>query len=170
MAQHSLEIRSAGEQDKTELESLIADCYSAVYPGWYDEEVLMEAMPQMLRVDPRLLASGHYFIASFDKQVAGCGGWSAGAPWRDASEGGAGHIRHFATHPDFMGKGVGGTILEHCVSEARAQGLARLQCFSSLPAESFYARHGFAKVDEVNVMLGGSVAFPAVLMERSLSA
>jgi N-acetylglutamate synthase-like GNAT family acetyltransferase len=169
MTQHSLEIRPAGEADKPELESLIAECYAAVYPGWYDEEMLSEAMPQMLRIDARLLASGHYFVASFDKQVAGCGGWSAGAPGSEQGNTSA-HIRHFATHPHFMGKGVGGTILEHCVSEAQAQGLARLQCFSSLPAESFYARHGFAKIDEVNVMLGGRVAFPAVLMERALLA
>jgi N-acetylglutamate synthase-like GNAT family acetyltransferase len=170
MVQHSLEIRPAGEADKDELESLIADCYATVYPGWYDEDVLLEAMPQMLRIDPRLLASGHYFVASFDNHVAGCGGWSAGAPGPGNDKATSAHIRHFATHPDFMGKGIGGTILEHCVSKAKSRGLARLQCFSSLPAESFYARHGFAKVDEVNVMLGGSVAFPAVLMERALSA
>jgi GNAT superfamily N-acetyltransferase len=170
MAQHSLEIRPAGEADKPDLESLIAECYAAVYPGWYDEEVLSEAMPQMLRIDPRLLASGHYFVAMFDKQVAGCGGWSSGAPMHDNGVAASAHIRHFATHPDFMGKGVGGAILEHCVSQARSRGIARLQCFSSLPAQSFYARHGFATVEEVNVMLGGSVAFPAVLMERALPA
>ena len=165
MAQHSLDIRPAEISDRPVLVQLIADCYAAVYPGWYDADVLSEAMPAMLRIDPALLASGRYFVADFDKRLAGCGGWSAGAPGKET---GAGHIRHFATHPDFMGKGVGGTILEHCVAEARTNGMARLQCFSSLPAESFYARHGFARLDEVNVMLGESVPFPAVLMERGL--
>ena len=167
MAQHTLEIRPAEISDRPVLEQLIADCYAAVYPGWYEADVLSEAMPAMLRIDPALLASGRYFVADFDKKLAGCGGWSAGAPGREKSDG-AGHIRHFATHPDLMGKGVGGTILEHCVSDAKAKGMARLQCFSSLPAESFYARHGFEKLDEVNVMLGESVSFPAVLMQRGL--
>ena len=168
MAQHSLEIRPADISDRVVLEQLIAECYATVYPNWYDAELLDDALPAMLRIDPALLASGRYFVANFDSHVAGCGGWSAGAPGRERSDG-AGHIRHFATHPDFMGKGVGGTVLEHCVADAKVNGMARLQCFSSLPAESFYARHGFEKLNEVNVMLGESVSFPAVLMQRGLA-
>jgi GNAT superfamily N-acetyltransferase len=164
----SLTIRPASESDRAILEDLIADCYGTVYPGWYEEETLEEALPAMLRIDPALLASGRYLIARRGNVIAGCGGWSAAAPGHAANELASGHIRHFATRPDMMGKGVGGSILEHCISEAAASGLAALKCFSSLAAESFYARHGFAKLDNVNVMLGSGVYFPAVLMERGL--
>ncbi len=169
MGQTDLTIRPADEADRQLLEGLIADCYATVYPGWYDNELLGDALPAMLKIDPKLIASGRYFVAEVENKIAGCGGWSAGAPGKEVSEQSVGHIRHFATDPQLMGKGVGGAILEHCVKEAAGSGLAKLKCFSSLPAEGFYARHGFAKIDQVNVMLGESVYFPAVLMEKRLA-
>jgi GNAT superfamily N-acetyltransferase len=168
MGREDLTMRAADDADRASLEALIAECYSAVYPGWYDEDVLGGAMPAMLRIDPALLVSGRYFAAWFGGALAGCGGWSASAPGNTASVEKTAHIRHFATHPDFMGKGVGGAILDRCVSEASFAGMASLRCFSSLPAEGFYARHGFHKLDSVNVMLSDGAYFPAVLMERGL--
>ncbi|MCB1383090.1 MAG: GNAT family N-acetyltransferase [Notoacmeibacter sp.] len=161
-------IRPAGEADRSLLEDLIADCYATVYPGWYDAEVLENALPAMLRIDPALLSSGRYLVAFAGSVAAGCGGWSVATPGTGALSSGTGHIRHFATRPGMMGKGVGGAILERCVAEARAAGVSRLQCFSSLAAEGFYARHGFAKQQDVTVMIG-EAAFPAVLMERLLA-
>ncbi len=160
-------VRVATAGDREELEALIDLCYSVIYPGWYEEELLNEALPAMLRIDPRLLASGHYFRASLDGKLAGCGGWSQSAPGGEQT-GKGGHIRHFATHPDFMRKGVGSAILERCIAEARAEGLQKLQCFSSLPGEPFYARHGFATIEEVTIMMGEGAAFPALLMEREV--
>lgn len=169
MGRAELTIRAAGEADRPVLEALIAECYATVYPGWYDNELLDDALPAMLKIDPKLIASGRYFVAEVGDQVAGCGGWSAGAPGKETSEQATGHIRHFATSTDHMGKGVGGAILDHCVKEAAHSGLAKLKCFSSLPAEGFYSRHGFSSINKVNVMLGETVYFPAVLMERQLS-
>ncbi len=168
MGREDLTMRAADGGDRAALERLIGDCYSAVYPGWYGKDVLGLAMPAMLHIDPVLLSSGRYFAASFGGALAGCGGWSANAPGNSASTEKTAHIRHFATHPDFMGKGVGGAILDRCISEASNTGMAQLRCFSSLPAEGFYARHGFQKLDSVNVMLSDGVHFPAVLMERGL--
>ncbi len=164
----TLTIRPAAESDRAVLEDLIADCYATVYPGWYEEETLEEALPAMLRIDPALLNSGRYMLARVGNVIAGCGGWSASSPVPTTTEPAIGHIRHFATRPDAMGKGIGGAILERCIAEAAASGMARLKCFSSLAAEGFYARHGFVKLDNVNVMLGSGAYFPAVLMERRL--
>lgn len=169
MGREDLTTRAALDGDRPVLEKLIGDCYSTVYPGWYDDDVLGDALPAMLRIDPALLKSGHYFVASFGGAVAGCGGWSTKAPGNGSSGDKTGHIRHFATHPDFMGKGIGGAILDRCINEASHTGMAKLRCFSSLPAEGFYARHGFAKLDSVNVMLSDGAYFPAVLMERELA-
>lgn len=162
-------IRPATLADRPALEELIAACYTAVYPGWYDSDVLDEALPQMLRVDPKLLDSGRYHAAIADGELAGCGGWSLFAPGHEAGAASVGHIRHFATRPDRMRTGVGGAILGRCVDEAQAAGVAELQCFSSLPGEPFYARHGFQRVDTATIMLGESVPFSAVLMRRMLS-
>ena len=164
----TLVVRPASEADRAVLEGLIADCYATVYPGWYEEDTLSEALPAMLKIDVRLLASGRYFLARAGNVVAGCGGWSANAPGATPNSEFTGHIRHFATRPEAMGKGIGGAILERCVAEAAASGMQKLKCFSSLAAEGFYARHGFTKIDTVSVMLGSGAYFPAVLMERAL--
>lgn len=54
------------------------------------------------------------------------------------------------------------------MADAKKAGVGKLQCFSSLPGEAFYARHGFQRVDDVTIMLGDSVPFSAVLMRAEL--
>lgn len=156
-----LSVRVATEADRDQLEQLISDCYSEVYPNWYDDEVIDAAKHSMLRVDANLLASGRYMAAEKGGKLAGCGGWSIASP-------GTGQIRHFATHPDFMRQGVGAAILNACFDAAAKEGVKTLQCFSSTAAEEFYARHGFERKQDVSIMLDGRVAFPAVLMEKTL--
>lgn len=156
-------VRLATEADRKKLEQLISDCYEEIYPNWYGEEVVYSALTHMLRIDPQLLQSGRYFAAEIEGELAGCGGWSPAS-----GEAPVGQIRHFATHPKFMRRGVGSAILDRCVAAAEADGITVLQCFSSLAGEPFYAGHGFEKVQDVSVMLGGDEPFPAVLMERKL--
>lgn len=163
-----LTIKPATEANRDELEQLISVCYSEVYPGWYEEDVLIDALPAMLRVDAKLLESGRYLSAYKGKKLAGCGGWSTMEPGSGNMQSGIGHIRHFATHPDFMRQGVGSAILNACITAATEEGLERLQCFSSLAAEDFYNRHGFEPKQEVTIMLGENIPFPAILMERQL--
>jgi GNAT superfamily N-acetyltransferase len=170
MANADLTIRAAEDSDRATLEALIAECYASVYPGWYDEETLGEALPAMLCIDPALLSSGRYLLALLDDELAGCGGWSFGAPKSGDVSDATGHVRHFATRTDMMGRGVGGAILDRCVAEASQAGMSKLRCFSSLPAERFYERHGFSKLGDVSVMLSEGVHFPAVQMERGLLA
>lgn len=164
----SISVRPAGPDDRDALESLIGDCYGAVYPGWYDEDTLSDALPAMLRIDPALLESGRYFAAHIGGRLAGCGGWSLATPGSGALEQATGHIRHFATDPALMRSGVGSAIIDRCMHEARQAGVKTLKCFSSLAAEQFYARHGFERIDAVNIMLGDGIPFPAVLMEKKL--
>ena len=164
----TITIRQAGECDREALEALIANCYMHIYPDWYDEDTLEEAMPIMLRIDPALLASGNYLAAHVGGELAGCGGWSKAAPGSTPNEVATGHIRHFATRPGLMRQGVGRTIIRACIDAAREAGLEKLKCFSSLPAERFYARSGFKRIAEVTVMLGESAPLATVLMEMEL--
>ena len=124
MGTENLHIRPARDGDRATLERLIAECYGTVYPGWYDEDVLGDAMPAMLRIDPALLASGRYFVATLGDAIAGCGGWSTNSPGSSEVIDKTGHIRHFATLPDLMGKGIGGAIIERCIAEAAQTGHA----------------------------------------------
>jgi hypothetical protein len=45
MGREDLTMRAAADNDRAALEKLIGDCYSAVYPGWYGEDVLGSAPP-----------------------------------------------------------------------------------------------------------------------------
>jgi len=78
------------------------------------------------------------------------------------------HIRHFATHPDWTGRGAGRAIFERCEAEARAAGFTRFTCYSSRNGEPFYAALGFRRVREIEVPMGPELRFPSVLMVREI--
>ena len=79
------------------------------------------------------------------------------------------HIRHFAMHPDWTRQGIGSALLAHCISYARSFGIRKLNCFSSLNAEPFYRAAGFETVRPMDLGLGPSLAFPAVLMRIQIA-
>lgn len=166
MSEPGILLRAATPADAQAVGDVLAASYSTLYRGWYRDEVLATALPAMTRARPELLASGKYFIVERQGRVASCGGWSLGAP-AGGGQPGRGHIRHFATHPDHLGKGCAGAIISRCLDEARAEGLAGMECLSSLTAEAFYARHGFDAVAPTSVTVGGA-SFACILMRRAL--
>jgi len=147
------------------LSTLIAASYARLYAGWYTTEVLAEALPRISRANPRLLESGSYFVAEEDGQAVGCGGWSVEAPGNRPATPGTGHIRHVAVHPDHLRKGIGRAIMQRVFETSEASGITRLECLSSLQAEAFYRRLGFAKKGTVDIPFG-TVTFVSVDMER----
>jgi GNAT superfamily N-acetyltransferase len=81
---------------------------------------------------------------------------------------GVGHLRHFATHPDFTRRGVGRLIYNRCVEAAKSAGVIRLQAYSSLSAVAFYSSVGLQLIRTFDLPLGGGINLPAVLMEGEL--
>ena len=143
--------------------------YGRLMAGGYDQDLLDKLLPIIARANPRLLASGAYYLTvSPDGEVIGAGGWSRERPGSGAIETGLGHIRHFATHPDWVGQGVGRALFERCMDEARAAGISRLECYSSLNAVDFYCRLGFLVIRAIDIPMGGDLVMPAVLMEQRL--
>ena len=121
----------------------------------------------MVRANPALLRCGTYYLAQGPEEAAvGCGGWTferpgaAGEP-RDRS---LGHIRHFATHPNWLRHGVGRALFARCATEARAAGVRRFECYSSLVGEPFYGALGFVAVESITLDIGPGIAFPSVRM------
>lgn len=100
--------------------------------------------------------------------MIGCGGWTRERPGKGDLEHGLGHIRHFATHPDWLGRDVGRSIYDLCEQKARSTGILRFECYSSLNAVGFYATLGFVPVRRVNVPLGPDLALPGILMRRTI--
>ncbi|MGH8218307.1 MAG: GNAT family N-acetyltransferase [Steroidobacteraceae bacterium] len=108
----------------------------------------------------RLLASE----AESGGALLGCGGWTFGAPDTGQVIAGEAHIRHFATHPDWGRRGIGTSLLDRCVSDARSAGVRKIHCVSTLNAEPFYLAAGFETVGPINVPMGPTLKFPGVLM------
>lgn len=164
----AIAIRVALPGDHDLVTSILVAAYAKLDDGSYDRGRLTDALPLMSSANPRLLASGTYFVAMSDGEPAGCGGWTLEAPGTGAVEPGTGHIRHFATHPDHLRKGVAQALLRRCLDDARAAGVTRMKSQSTLPAQKFYASAGFSKVRDIEVAMSPAAVLPAVEMELQL--
>ncbi len=163
-----ISIRPAMADDQESLSTLLAASYAGLKDS-YDPHGFDAALPYMARANPRLLASGTYYVAEIDGVAAGCGGWSVEKPGNGEIIAGVGHIRHFATHPVHVRKGVARRLLQHCLAEARDAGISTMMCQSTLPAEPFYRSAGFRQVDKIEVEMG-TLALPAIEMRIDLTA
>jgi predicted N-acetyltransferase YhbS len=160
-------LRSTTANDSSAVSAILNASYSRFYRGWYRDDLLERALPAMTRANPRLLSSGTYYVAETGGRTVSCGGWSR-AKVDGATTPGLAHIRHFATHPDYVRRGVAGAILKRCIAEAAAAGFAEIEALSSLPAEAFYAGHGFRTLAAVHVPMAGA-AFACMLMRLRLA-
>ena len=161
-------VRVATSDDLDLLSGLIAASYATLDDGSYDRGNLAAAMPAISKANPKLLASGTYFVAEIDGEPAGCGGWTFDKPGSGEVVDGVAHIRHFATHPDHLRKGVAKALLERCLADATAAGARLMKSQSTLPAERFYAGAGFRRVRPIEVEAGPGVMLPAIEMQREL--
>lgn len=164
----TIAIRVATPDDIDRLERVIVASYATLDDGSYDRERLAAAMPAISRANPDLLASGTYFVAEIDGEPAGCGGWTKVKPGGGEPVEGVAHIRHFATHPAHLRKGVARALLDRCLREATAAGVRLMKSQSTLPAEQFYAAAGFRRVGLIEVETARGVTLPVVEMERDL--
>lgn len=172
-------IRQAVLADKPEVSALLGASYAGLMAASYAPGVLAAALPIITVAQDDLLASRTYFVAvgepdscaSESGAVVGCGGWTPERPGQGAIRTeGVGHIRHFATDPAWIGRGVGRAIMAASIESARRSGVRRLDVLSSLNAEAFYAALGFLTRGPRVVMLAGVVPFPSVDMSRTIEA
>jgi GNAT superfamily N-acetyltransferase len=163
-------IRIARPSDSEAVSALLAASYSNLLTACYDSDTLNRALPFMTRANPALLRSGTYYVAERGPgNLVGCGGWTTARPGSGEIIEGEAHIRHFATHPEWVGRGVGSSLLARCFSDARTLGIRKLHCFSTLNAERFYRASGFETIGPIGVPMGRSLIFPSVLMSRKLA-
>lgn len=165
-----MNIRRAEQDDVGAIETVLAASYSHFFADAYDEAILAAALPIMVGANPDLLASGRFYLATArDSEVVGCGGWSAAVPGKGEVKARTGHIRHFATHPDWCGRGVGRMIYARCEEQALDHGIRQFICWSSVNAQPFYAALGFVPVWRREVLLRGTVPFLAMEMTRIIA-
>lgn len=160
-----MHVRGADPRDGTAVDRLLERSYPALMADSYGETVLAAALPLMTRSNPRLLGSGTYYVAERAGRIVGCGGWTLEHPGTAEIVPGVAHLRHFATDPAFTRQGVGRAIFRRCAAAAVEARAERFQVYSSFNAEAFYRSLGLAPVGRVDIPLGPTVSFPAVLME-----
>ncbi len=135
----------------------------------YSQTVLDKALPLMTKANPSLLRSGTFYVAETeDGQIIACGGWTPDNPADGQIAHGKAHVRHFATHPNWLKRGYARAIFERCRHDAVAKGITEFECFASLNAEGFYAAMGFEPIEHVQVPMAPDVELPTVLMRRKL--
>ena len=164
----SVSIRVATPEDEAALTALITASYLMLDDGRYDSAQLARALEPMSKANPKLLASGTYFVAEVNGVAGACGGWTFDKPGSGELVDGVAHIRHFATHPDFVRRGLARMLIERCLAEARGQGVRLMKTQSTFLGERFYASAGFTRVAPVDVEMGPGIILPAIEMELPL--
>jgi N-acetylglutamate synthase-like GNAT family acetyltransferase len=163
-------IRTARPTDTDAVSTLLETSYSHLLAASYDSNILRIALPYMIKANPTLLASGTYYVAEAEPGfLVGCGGWTTAKPGSGEMTEAEAHIRHFAIHPEWVRRGVGTSLLARCIRDARPLGIRKLHCFSTLNAEPFYRASGFETIGPIDVPMGPTVTFPAVLMKRKIA-
>jgi len=161
-------IRSATDQDIPAVDALLGRAYPRLLKADYPPSALVLALPLISRAQPQLVTCGTYYLVEKGGDLLGAGGWTANPPGQGQLTRGVGHIRHVVTDDRAVRRGVGRALMLHIIADAKANGLRRLSCLSTLTAVPFYAAMGFDTIGPVTIPLGAAIDFDAVEMERML--
>jgi len=160
-------VRVATPNDADAVGSVLRASYPSLMAPGYPADLLARAVPLMARAHPALLRCGTYYLAQGPEGAeVGCGGWTLERPGAagEPLDRSLGHLRHFATHPSWLRHGVGRALFARCAAEARAAGVRRFECYSSLVGEPFYGALGFVAVEPITLEIGPGIVFPSVRM------
>ena len=168
MTEPMLTVRVATPGDADGVTAVLEASYGKLLAAHYSAALLDQALPLMSKANPALLGSGKYFVAEANNVgIIGCGGWSLERPGTTEVVGGLAHVRHFATHPRWISRGVAKAILTRCIHVAAAHGIHTMEAYATLAAVEFYRKLGFAVVAPIDVVMAPGVSLPSVVMRRS---
>ena len=163
----TLSLRPAQPADAANVTALLEHSYPVLLAPDYPAETLTAVLPAITRARPSLLAGQTYFLLEEKGALRAAGGWSDTDPWGGTCAPGTAHIRHVVTAPEHVRRGLGRRLMAGVCADARAQGITRFECYSTLTARDFYTRCGFEEVSAVVMTLARGVQFPAVHMRRT---
>jgi len=135
----------------------------------------------IMGLDTRLIDDGTYFVIESEGRLAGCGGWSRRATLfgGDHSDGRndelldptrlAARIRAMYTHPDFVRRGVGRSILARCEGEAVSHGFRRLELAATMAGIPLYRACGYSEVAYFLAETPSGVRVPLARMTKLLT-
>ena len=162
-------IEIASKEHENDINNVLKASFSSLLSSKYDDISLTTILPRLITVNPILLECGTYYIArNPNGDVVGCGGWTHERPGTKDKENGIAHVRHFATHPEYIGCGVGHALFQKCAAEAQKENVETFECYSTLNAEIFYKSIGFHSVNTFDLEMGDGLTMPAILMRANL--
>jgi GNAT superfamily N-acetyltransferase len=165
----AITLRQAIRADIAGIDALLARAYPRLLKADYPPSLLVLAIPRIARAQPALVTCGTYHVAcDAEGRILAAGGWTRAAPGHGRITAATGHIRHVVTDDRMTRRGLGRALLTHVIAEARAHGIARLDCLSTLTAVPFYRALGFGGDTPVTIPLGPGIDFPAIAMTRPL--
>lgn len=156
--------------DGPAVSSLLEASYTKLLAIDYEPDLLAKLLPLVTKANSQLLNSGKFYVAQTELgEFIGCGGWSREQPGSHEIRQDEAHIRHFATHPNWIRRGVGRALLNRCVQDARNAAIKILECHSSLSAVDFYRSLGFVVVRPIDMQSSPDVSIPGILLRLELS-
>lgn len=168
-APDTLAIRPATASDIGAIDALLAVSYPKLLKADYAPSVLVTALPLISRAQPRLVTSGTYYVAEGEGgAILAAGGWSWNGPQGPVGPPDMGHVRHLVCDHRVTRQGIAGRLMRHAMDKAKAAGVRRLDCQSTLTAVRFYAALGFRQIGEIEIRLRPGILFPAVHMQAEL--
>lgn len=171
-------IRRSRTDDLDAVAALLRASYPPLLDGAYDPDVLTAATPALVRANPALLSCETWYVVDWladetsqgGSAVVACGGFTPERPDTGEVEPGLAHLRHFATHPEHLRRGLAAALVRRSFSDAREMGLREFEAYSTLTAEPFYAALGLRRIRRFDLQIpildrpGETVPFPAVQM------
>ncbi len=168
-------VRQSTLADEEVVSTLLEFSYSKLMRESYAPGVLVKLLPIIGKANPALLRSGTFYLAETGNGViVGAGGWTKQRPDDGDRSAGVGHLRHFATHPSWIGQGVGRAVFDRCLSDAQSSRIDCFHCYASLNAVDFYAKLGFIALRQIDIPIDRSqgsedgLSMRAMFMERQL--
>jgi predicted N-acetyltransferase YhbS len=174
-------VRRARHDDVAAIEQLIERSVRALSVAYYGPAQVESALAYMFGVDSQLIDDGTYHVVETDGALAAAGGWSrrrtlfGGDQWKhgadeplDAAREPA-RIRAFFVEPAWARQGLGRTLFETCLEEARRAGFRRLELMATLPGEPLYSALGFSADERVELALPDGTIVPLVRMSRPIA-
>ena len=73
----------------------------------YGEAAFAAALPFLALANPELLSSGTYYLVEDSGTALAAGGWTHECPGTKEITPGLAHLRHFATDPQVVRRGIG---------------------------------------------------------------
>ena len=162
-------VRGASPQDAEAVSALLEASYPSLMAFGYEPTLFARALPLLTKANPMLLSSCTWYVVEAldaENRLVGCGGWARQRPDvpNEPVDPVLGHIRHFATHPNWTRRGIGRALFDRCVADARAAGVCTFECYSSIGAEGFYRALGFSTVEPMKLALAENLTIPGVRM------